>query len=150
MPLEQSLGIDPRRRWLSLEALVDSLLADAIAADARFQLTQAAAWKDFTAQLNRRGAALGAADLAAGWGRQANLGLDQLSLELILEVYRPPWWRRVWGWLMGLLGRSPVVKPARYRLATARGRGYRLKLMLLASRSADGRWQVQSERGAAA
>ncbi|WP_210397039.1 hypothetical protein [Motiliproteus sediminis] len=147
MPLESVLSIDPRRRWLSLEEVTDALLADVISADARFQLAQAAAWKSFAAELNHRGAALGHGDLAAGWGRQANLGMDRLSLGLTLELYRPPWWQRLWLWMTTLIGRKPPPRPAKYRLAGAGAGAPVLQLTLVATRTAEGRWRVAPEAG---
>lgn len=136
------------QEWFSLDELVDALLSDAIGADARFQLAQAAAWQTFAAELNRQGAALGHSELAAGWGRQANLGMDRLSLQLALELYRPPWWRRVARWIKTLLGKAPPPRPAKYRLAC--GRGPHLQLSLVAARSPEGRWQVSRDDEAAA
>jgi hypothetical protein len=149
MALEQLLATDPRPGWFSLEQLCDALLAEAVSADARFQLTQAAAWQSFQVEFNRRGATLGSSDLGAGFGRQANLGLDRLSLELVLELYRPPWWRRCWDWLMRLFGYRMAVRPARYRLVVGRG-GRALRLTLQATRSGAGRWQVEPPGAGAA
>lgn len=149
MPLESLLSSDPRRRWLSLDEVTDALMADAISADARFQLAQAAAWKAFAEELNAQGASLGYGDLAAGWGRQANLGVDRLSLGLTLELYRPPWWQRLWLWMTTLIGRTPAARPAKYRIAGADAGAPVLQLTLVATRTSEG-WRITQEAGAPA
>ncbi len=143
---DQQLSLDPGRQWFVLEDLVDSVLADAVEADAGFQLMQSAAWRDFADDIKQSPQLSSAelVDISQSFGRLSNLGVDQFELTLELDLYRPPWWKRLWWFIRGLFGRLPEPQPARYRVAdSGKGRGGRIRVRVRASRS-HGRWQSES------
>lgn len=137
------------KSWFRLEQLLESVLADVIAADANFQLTQTKAWSDFSASLNELNnlPMVEKVELGLGFGRLENLGLSELSVSLPLEVYRPGWLRRCWWGVIRLFGRK-VATEERFRLAHGSS-GPVLELQVKARRDAAGHWTIDHQESAA-
>lgn len=132
--------------WFRLEQLLESVLADVVAVDANFQLTQVQAWHDFGSNLvefeNSPAAEL--ADYSAGFGRLQNLGLSELSVTLPLEVYHPGWWRRAWWGVIQLFGAKVPPADERYRLASDNTRAV-IELSVRAWRTENGNWHIKQQ-----
>ncbi len=131
------------RSWFRLDQLLDSVLADVVAADANFQLTQAQAWRDFGDSLAELGRipTVDRVDFSLGFGRLEYLGLSELAVSLPLEVYRPGRLRRAWWGFVRLLGGSVPAKDQRYRLAGPKS-AHVIELNVKARRNEQGRWTV--------
>lgn len=145
MKMEPLLDKAGNQSWFRLDQLIEAVLADVIAADANFQLTQAKAWSDFSASLNELNqlSNVERIELGVGFGRLENLGLSELSVSLPLEVYRPGWLRRCWWGAIRLFGgKGPGDR--RFRVAE-RGSGAVMELLIKARRDAAGRWTVESQ-----
>lgn len=146
MRSDRQLNASPLRQWFTLEELLEAVLNDVISVDARFQLRQAEAWRNFAHSLSHLDgmAHLTAADFTVGFGRLENLGLGGLDINLSLDVKGAHWWRRLWWGTLALFGVKPKPQPALYRLADSkRLRGGRIELRIQVERDAQGRWQVQ-------
>ncbi|MEH6472645.1 MAG: hypothetical protein V7752_15480 [Halopseudomonas sp.] len=143
---DRQLSIDPTRSWFTMDQLLDSMLADAVSADANFQLMQGAAWRQFGDSLQRSGAAssIDSVDLAESFGRLSNLGMQQLELTLSLELYRPGWWTRLGWFISGLFGQRPEPQPALYRMAIGRNSAA-VQLKVQAVRNRQGHWQTDAD-----
>lgn len=131
------------REWFRLDHLLDSVLADVVAADANFQLTQAAAWRDFSKSVNELSQmpTVQDIDLSVGFGRLENLGLSELSVDLPLEVFTPGLFRRTWWGLIKLFGVQSPEFGERFRLAKT-AKHAELTLHVKAKRNALGRWEI--------
>lgn len=143
MQLGKLIGKSQPKTWFRLDQLLESVLADAISADANFQLTQVQAWRDFGHALAEFGQipTVDRIDLAVGFGRQENLGLSELSVSLPVQVYSPGWWRRAWWGIVRIFGGTVPSPEQRFRLARAGNRGV-IELCIKASRTQQGRWTV--------
>ncbi len=151
MRSDRQLSASPLRQWFTLEELLEAVLNDVISVDARFQLRQAEAWRNFARSLSHLDglAHLTSADFTVGFGRLENLGLGQLDFNLSLDVKGAGWWRRLWWGTLKLFGVKPKPHPAFYRLADARHqRGGRVELCVQVVRDKQGRWQVQQRQPA--
>lgn len=139
-----------KKAWFRLDQLLDSVLADVVAADAHFQLTQTEAWGDFGRALNELNdlPMVEQVDLAVGFGRLENLGLSELSVSLPLEVYRPGWLHRRWWGIIRLFGGKVPPNEERFRLAEPGVRGV-IELQVAARRDNLGRWTVAPRENAA-
>lgn len=138
-----------RRRpqaWFRLDQLLDSVLADVVAADANFQLTQVQAWRDFGNAMAEFGQipVVDRVDFSVGFGRLENLGLSELSVSLPLEVYRPGWLHRTWWGVIKLFGARVPSADERYRLARSGNRAV-IELSVKARRNEYGRWTVDQQ-----
>lgn len=149
MRSDQQLSASPLRQWFTLEELLEAVLSDVISVDARFQLRQAEAWRNFAHSLSHLDglAHLSAADFTVGFGRLENLGLGELDLNVALDVKRARWWRRLWWGTLLLFGVKPKSQDAQYRLADSRRqRGGRIELRVQVVRDQQGKWQVQHKQ----
>ena len=146
MKMGRLLAAGERSSWFTLDDLVESVLADVVEADANFQLTQAAAWREFGKAINEFGRlpTVERVDFAVGFGRLENLGLSDLSVQLPLEVYRAGWLRRCWWGLIKLFGARVPPREERYRLAADGNRGV-IELTIKARRDGQGRWTVDRD-----
>lgn len=146
MRSDDQLSMDPTRRWFTLDQLLDSMLADAVSADANFQLMQGAAWRDFGKSLQDTVTVplIDGVDLAESFGRLGNLGMQQLELTLNLELYRPGWWKRLCWFIGGLFGGLPKPQPALYRMAVGRNRAT-VQFKMQAVRNRQGQWQTRAD-----
>lgn len=148
MHSDRQLSASPLKQWFTLEELLEAVLNDVISVDARFQLRQAEAWRNFAGSLSHLDgmAHLSAADFTIGFGRLENLGLGELDVNMALDVKRARWWRRLWWGTMLLFGVKPQPRPALYRLADShRLRGGRIELRVQVTRDPQGRWRVQHQ-----
>ncbi|MEH6649398.1 MAG: hypothetical protein V7707_05140 [Motiliproteus sp.] len=145
MRSDGQLSLDPVRGWFTLDQLLDSMLADAVSADANFQLMQGAAWRQFGENLQQAKVAslIDGVDLAESFGRLSNLGLQQLELTLNLELYRPGWWTRLGWFIRGLFGKRPPPRPALYRMAIGR-HSAAVQIKVQAVRNRQGHWQTDT------
>lgn len=146
MRSDDQLSMDPTRRWFTLDQLLDSMLADAVSADANFQLMQGAAWRDFGESLQHAATVppIDGVDLAESFGRLGNLGMQQLEMTLNLELYRPGWWQRLGRFIGGLFGGRPQPRPALYRMAVGRNSAA-VQLKVQAVRNRQGQWQTRTD-----
>lgn len=148
MNSDRQLGASPLRQWFTLDELLDSVLADIISVDARFQLRQAEAWRNFAKSLSHLDglAHLTAADFTVGFGRLENLGLGECAIHVQLDIRKASWWRRCWWGFVAIFGVRPQPRPAQYRLADAkRQRAGRIELRVSVERDEQGRWRTKHE-----
>ncbi|SMF13625.1 hypothetical protein SAMN02745866_00857 [Alteromonadaceae bacterium Bs31] len=131
--------------WFSLDQIIESVLADVIAADANFQLTQTKAWSEFSKSLNelQQIPTIDSIDLGLGFGRLENLGLSELSINLPLEAYRPNWFKRSWWGLMRLFV-DPPDKDQHFRVVNGRARNV-IEMQIKARRNDQGGWTIDKE-----
>ena len=145
--------LSPNRNdgWFSLDDIVQSALADVIHADAHFQLTQGAAWQQFGDSLRELSdnPLLKTLDVSVGFGRLENLAINELTVQLPLDVYRPSWLRRRWWGVLKVFGGETPSGERQYRLSRAApGAANRIELAIKVSRDANGRWRVNPEEEA--
>ncbi len=143
---DRQLSASPLRQWFTLDELLDAILGDVINVDARFQLRQAEAWRNFAGSLSHLDglAHLTAADFTVGFGRLENLGLGACDLSVQLDIRKASWWRRAWWGVAAIFGIKPEPGPAQYRLADAkRHRAGRIELRISVTRDEQGRWQAR-------
>ncbi|WP_333607155.1 hypothetical protein [Arsukibacterium sp.] len=135
-----------RQGWFCLQQLLDSVLADVVTADAQFQLTQVAAWRDFSGQLQQleQLTDVDAIDLAISLGRLEHLGITELSITVPLQQYQPAWWQRCWWWFKQLFGARVPTTSERYRLADSNSSAV-MAMSVTARRSEQGRWVVDNQ-----
>jgi len=148
MKSDRQLSASPLRQWFTLQELLDAVLSDVISIDARFQLRQAEAWRNFADSLSQLDGMshLTAADFTVGFGRLENLGLGALDFNMALDVKQARWWRRLWWGVLALFGAKPKAQPGLYRLAdSSRERGGRIELRVKVVRDSQGRWQVRHD-----
>ncbi len=137
------MSVLSRERSFELSELREALLADAIAADAQFQLQQALAWQRFGASITNPGEA--PLPLSAGLDRLGQLGVTELAVTVPLERIRPAWWRRALRWFASALGSTPPALPeARFRVARRRKRAV-IEYAVRVSRGEDGRFTCASD-----
>ena len=134
------------QRWFQLGDLMDSVLADVVAADANFQLTQAEAWGRFGKAISDLGSVpmIDKLDFSVGFGRLENLGLSELSISLPLEVYKPGLIKRLWWGVVHIFGYKKPSQNERFRLASSGNKGI-IELQIKAKRDEYGHWSVSNE-----
>jgi hypothetical protein len=146
MAIDNVIISSSSRSWFKLGDLMDSMLADVIAVDANFQLTQAEAWGRFSKAVSDLGTIpmIDQLDFSVGFGRLENLGLSELSISVPLEIYRPGWMKRLWWGVLRIFGRKTVTSDERFRLARSGNKGI-IELQIKARRDEYGHWAVSKE-----
>lgn len=144
MALNDLLSHNSEHKWFTLDQLIESVIADVVSADANFQLTQAQAWRDFGKSLNEFSQIpiVDQIDFSVGFGRLENLGIQELSVELPLEMYHPGFFRKAWWGFLAVFGRKITNTNERFKLAKAGNKGV-VELNIKVKRDQHGHWKVE-------
>ncbi len=126
-------------QWCALQDIVQSVLADAIRADAMFQLRQAEAWQQMGESLRQsfNHPSLDMIDLSAGLGRLENLAIGELNVQLGLEFYCPNRLQRMLRRMGRYLGLCDSPQVGFCRLSNAKNRQ---QLEIKLTRNEAGQW----------
>ncbi len=133
--------------WFTLSEIVDSALADVIKQDANFQLKQSQAWNQFSQSFRElsNNPMIQTLDFTVGFGRLENLAINQLSIDLALDIYKPNFIVRRWWGILKLVGRYPNKEIENmYRLSTKNpGAKNRIEFSIQVSRDQFGNWKTE-------
>jgi hypothetical protein len=145
--LSRTFAKQYKEEWFTLDELLSSVLADVTSADANFQLTQTKAWQDFTYSISDFSSRtdVSASELAAGFGRLENLGIQNMSFSLPLILYQPSMLKRFWWLIMRTLGKELAPSEAKYKIARKQAQRALIQVQINAVRQRNGKWEVSSE-----
>jgi len=146
--LNALLSRNDKRQWHNLDTIVQSALADVISADANFQLSQGEAWRQFNESLQTvsDNPLLKAMDFSVGFGRLENLAINEISVQLPVEVYKPSVLKRFWWGVLKWVGKPPQKNESQFRLSRdASGAANRIEIAIKVTRDEQGRWQASHD-----